>query len=180
MKLDSKVASAAARWIAHALLMLSIAGCMTVKLVGDYDEQIDKGTTALQKDVETFLVKLESTAAKPSDKVAAYAGNKQFYLDTRVAVSGLRIRADASERNSLTVREFDKLNANLDLLEEMHNSDEGLTREQIAKLIRPGFDQQFTAILTFELAKRRGEKPDATKSGEAPTTKAVAKKGAKS
>ena len=155
------------RWLMCVLIVFTITGCSTIKIVGDYDEQIDQGTTALQKDVETYLVKLESSAAKPEDKVAAYIDNKQFYSDSRVTISGLRLRADATERNSLTVRAFDKLNANLDLFESMHK--EGIIRIEITKLIRPGFTQQFTAILTFEIAKRRGEKPDESKATAAST-----------
>ena len=155
------------RWLICVLIVLTITGCSTIKIVGDYDEQIDKGTAALQKDVETYLVKLESSAEKPEDKVSSYVNNKQFYSDSRVAISGLRLRADATERNSLTVRAFDKLNANLDVFESMHK--EGITRTEITKLIRPGFTQQFTAILTFEIAKRRGEKPDESKATAAST-----------
>jgi len=155
------------RWLACLFIVIAATGCTTIKLVGDYDEQIDKGTTALQKDVETYLVKLEASAAKSEDKVAPYADNKQFYSDSRVSVSGLRLRADATERNSLTVRAFDKLNANIDEFEGMHKA--GITRAEISKLIRPGFTQQFTAILTFELAKKRGDKPDEAKSSAAAT-----------
>lgn len=149
------------RCLVYLLIIVAASGCATIKLVGDYDEQIDKGTTAFQKDVETFLVNLESSAAKPEDMVAAYADNKHFYADSRVTLSGLRLRADAIERNSLTVRAFDKLGANIDMLEDMHKA--GITRVEVSKLIRPGFTQQFTAILTFELAKKRGEKPDEAK-----------------
>jgi hypothetical protein len=155
------------RCLLYLLIIVAAAGCATIKLVGDYDEQIDKGTTAFQKDVETFLVKLEASAEKPEDKVAAYADNKQFYADARVTLSGLRLRADAIERNSLTVRALDKLGANIDMLEDMHKA--GITRVEVSKLIRPGFTQQFTAILTFELAKKRGEKPDEAKILTAPT-----------
>lgn len=170
MKSRWKSHLSAGHWIVLLAAVLVIAGCSTIKLVADYDEQIDTGTTALQKAVETFIVKLESTAARPDDKVAPYEDkDKQFYLDAKVAISGLRLRADATERNSLTVRAFDKLGKNIDRLEEMHRSQEGLKRSELAKLIRPGLTQQFTAILTFELAKRRGEKPDESKSTAVPT-----------
>lgn len=155
------------RWLSCLLVLAALAGCTTAKLVGDYDEQIDKGTTALQKDVDAFLEKLEASAATQKDNVATYDQHKQFYSDARVAVNGLRVRADATERNSLTVRSFDKLHENINLLEEMHKK--GITRAEVSKLIRPAFTQQFTAILTFELAKRRGEKPDETKASAPPT-----------
>lgn len=175
MRTDQNGTRSAVAWLASLALATIMTGCSTVKLVGDYDEQLDKGTTALQKEVEAHLVKLESTAPKQSDKVETYDKHKQFYADAKVTVSGLRIRADATERNSLTVRMFDKLRNNLGELEEMHNSSEGLTKAEITKSIRGGFNTQFTAILTFELAKKRGEKPDESKASSASTPAANTK-----
>ena len=103
------------RWFFVTLMLLLLSACVTVKLVADYDEQIDKGVTQLQKEVETFLVKLEGTAKNLNDMVQVYdEKHAQFYADARVAISGLRVRADATERNSLTVRMLDGLSTNLD------------------------------------------------------------------
>jgi hypothetical protein len=147
-------------WITACIISIVIAGCSTVKLVGDYDEQIDKGVTQLQKEVEAFLVKLESTADKPADMVESYDKNKKFYEDAKVALSGLRVRADAAQRNSITVRMLDKLSNNINRLEGMHR--DRLAKAEIDQSFRGGFNSQFTAILTFELAKKRGEKIDDT------------------
>lgn len=146
------------RLLLAILMLLLLNACTTVKLVGDYDQQIDKGVTALQKDVEAFLVKLEGTAKKTTDPVEGYEKHTQFYDDAKVAISGLRVRADAIERNSLTVQMLDGLRRNLDRLERFHR--EGLKKGEIDASLRGGFNAQFTAILTFELAKKRGEKPD--------------------
>ena len=142
-------------WLTVLLMSLALAGC-TVKLVGDYDEHLDKGVSQLQKDVETFLVKLESSADRPEDKVESYDKNKKVYDDFRVAVSVLRVRADSVERGGFTVGMLDKLSKNLAGLEELHR--EGLAKAEI-KVIRGTLNAQFRAILTFELAKKRGEKP---------------------
>ncbi|MCI5159655.1 MAG: hypothetical protein D3906_14755, partial [Candidatus Electrothrix sp. AUS1_2] len=108
-------------WLTVLLISFALGGCASpVKLVGDYDEQLDKGVSQLQKDVETFLVKLESSAEKPADKVESYDTNKKVYDDFRVAVSVLRLRADSMERDSFTVRMLDKLYKNLTELEDMH------------------------------------------------------------
>src|SRR5436189_2614690 len=96
-------------WFSAFLIVGTLAGCSTIKLVGDYDEQIDKGITQLQKEVETFLVRLEAMAEKPEDRVESYDKNKKFYQDVKVALSGLRLRADSMERNSITVRMLDRL-----------------------------------------------------------------------
>jgi hypothetical protein len=156
-------------WLSCLALIIATSGCATVKLVADYDEQIDKGTTALQKDFETFLVKLESSASAHDKPVESYDKNKQFYADAKVAISSLRVRADATERNSLTVRMFDGLRNNLDRFEIAHYSKEGINPDEIKKSFRGGFNSQFTAILTFELAKKRGEKPDEAKANAAAT-----------
>ncbi|MBI5451029.1 MAG: hypothetical protein HY940_06695 [Gammaproteobacteria bacterium] len=156
-------------WLLAMFVFLQLSACATVKLVGDYDEQIDKGVTQLQKDVEGFLVKLEGTAEKPKDLVEEYKKHPQFYADAKVSISGLRVRADATERNSLTVKMLDGLRANLDRLENFHK--EGLKKGEIEGSLRGGFTSQFTAILTFELAKKRGEKTDESKAkaGSTPT-----------
>jgi hypothetical protein len=152
-------------------LALALSGCSTVKLVGDYDEQIDRGVTRLQKDVETFLVKLEESANKPADKVEGFEKNRKFYQDTKVTLSGLRVRADSMERNSITVRMLDRLANNIARLEGMHR--EGLVKAEIDQSIRGALNAQFTAILTFELAKKRGEKVDDSKAQSPATPKSV-------
>ena len=147
------------------LAVAVLAGCATIKLVGDYDEQIDKGVTALQKDLEAFLVKLESV---PGAKVDGYEKNKAFYGEAKVAISSLRVRADATERNSLTVQMLDRLQNNVSRFESDHSSKEGIDKRELP-IYRGGFNSQFTAILTFELAKKRGEKPDNAKANAAAT-----------
>lgn len=157
-------------FLASLLSVVLMSGCASVKLVGDYDKQIDEGVTALQKDTESFLVKLEGSAEKDDEKVEGYDNHKEFYEKAKVQISSLRVRADASERNSLTVRMLDKLKNNMERLEKAHSSSEGIKKAEINELFRPGFNTQFTAILTFELAKKRGEKPDEAKA-TAPATK---------
>lgn len=154
-------------WLITLAVAFVLAGCSTIKLVGDYDEQIDKGVTQLQKDVETFLVKLEGTAPKQDDLVEDYKKNTKFYDNSKVALSGLRVRADAMERNSITVRMLDRVAKNTERLETMHQ--DGLRKAEIENSIRGALNAQFTAILTFELAKKRGEKPDDSKA-QAPST----------
>lgn len=139
-------------WLTVLLMSLAIGGCVSVKLIGNYDEHIDKGVTQLQKDVETFLVKLESSAASPGDKVESYDQHKKSYDDFKVVISGLRIRADSMELKSITVRMLDKLSSTLAGLEDMHRG--GLAKAEI-KPIRGALNTHFTAILKFELAKKR-------------------------
>jgi hypothetical protein len=150
-------------FIAVLFISLALSGCAGIKLVGEYDEQTDKGITALQKGMEMFFVKLESVEG---DMAAPYKTTSAFYGETKVAISSLRIRADALERNSLTVRMLDRLQTNFDALAIDHK--EGINKQELP-LYRGGFNSQFTAILTFELAKKRGENPDPAKALAAPT-----------
>lgn len=145
------------------LLALMLSGCSAIKLAGDYDAQTDKGVTALQKDMETFFVKLEDVEG---EMAAPYKLHNSFYGKTKVAISSLRIRADAMERNSLTVRMLDRLQTNFDEFAADHK--EGIHKRELP-LYRGGFNSQFTAILTFELAKKRGEKSTETKALTAAT-----------
>jgi hypothetical protein len=151
------------KWPAVFVFAL-LVGCSQIKLVADYDERIDNETTSLHKKTEEFLIRLESTAGTSE---GAYENHKTFYEECKVVISSLRVRADAIQRNSLTVRMFDKLLKNIERLEADHK--EGIAAEEIP-LYRGGLNSQFTAILTFELAKKRGEKPDEQKAGE-PSTK---------
>lgn len=141
------------------LVTLVFSGCSSIKLVGDYDEKIDEGITALQKATEAHLLAIEENGSD-------YDSTKDFYEKSKIEISSLRVRADAMERNSLTVKMLDKLASNIGRLEEAHK--EGIQPEEV-ELFRGGFNSQFTAILTFELAKKRGEKPDSAKAAAKPT-----------
>ncbi len=153
----------ALEWSTVLMVLAAATGCATIRLVGDYDQQIDEGVTALQRQTETFLVKLESVGG---NRVAPYESNQAFYGEAKVAISSLRVRADATERNSLTVQMLDKLQNNFNRLENDHRH--GIAKQELS-LYRGGFNSQFTAILTFELAKRRGEQPDPGKAAQAAT-----------
>jgi hypothetical protein len=155
------------KFILVVLLATVIGGCATIKLVADYDEKIDAGVTELHKQTEEFFIKLESTAKEDSDKVEAYTSNKKFYKDAKLKISTIRLRADATQRNSLTVRMLDKLLENINRIESDHK--EGITKAELPAY-RGGLTSQFTAILTFELAKKRGQKAD-EKAATTPATK---------
>lgn len=145
------------------LICVSAIGCSGVKLVADYDEGIDRGVSLLQKKTEKLLLTLET---KEGSSEALYINNMAYYEEAKIEISSLRIRADAIHRNSITVKMFDKLLANINRLETDHM--EGITKAEVP-LYRGGFNSQFTAILTFELAKKRGENPDESKALVPPT-----------
>lgn len=161
MKKVYVVRMASMQMILSAMIILACVGCISVKLVSDYDENIDKGVTEIQKKTEAFLLSLKPYAPEST----------QFYDGVRVEISSLRLRADSLQRNSLTVQMLDKLANNIDRLEQDHKSKEGIKQAEIP-LYRGGLNSQFTSILTFELAKKRGENPDEKKALSPPTTQA--------
>jgi len=147
--------------------ILLVSGCASIKLVGDYDERIDTGVTELQKSMEAHLLAIEENAA-------SYESTKSFYEQAKVETSSLRIRADATERNSITVKMLDKLANNIRRLEQAHKEEGGIQPFEVP-IFRGGFNSQFTAILTFELAKKRGDTVDQAKASEKPTPVPVIK-----
>jgi hypothetical protein len=130
---------------------IGTSGC-TVKLVADYDETTDKAVTALQMNVEAFLVNLERNFGTPE---AAYEHHTEFYDQTKVQLSAIRTRAAARPKNEETVQQLDLLASSLASLEDLHE----LGFEDVAEFepLRNAFQTSFTAILALELAKKRGD-----------------------
>ena len=139
--------------LACVLLAVALSGCTNIRLIADYDDQIDKSVTELQRKCETFLTGLERNAGQPE---AQYGANAKFYDEAKVDLSAIRMRAAAIPKNDITLKQLDLLADNLDNLEKLHKI--GLPREQI-KPLRSAFNTGFTAILKLELAKKRGESP---------------------
>ena len=129
---------------------LAVAGCVTVRLIADYDEQIDRGITAFHRATANHLAALEGAIGTAD---AAYAKHAEFYRQARVDLSSLRVRAAARDRNEITVQQMDLLAEQVATLERMHK--EGLQINDIRPL-RDHFNAGVTAILKLELAKRRG------------------------
>jgi hypothetical protein len=127
------------------------AGC-SIKLIADYDEVIDKSATELQKKIESFLTKMERVAETEEGKYANYI---VFYDETKVDLSAMLVRARAIPKNDLTVEAIGEILQVIKKIEIMHK--EGLKKSEI-KPLREAIITQFTWILKFELAKKRGEK----------------------
>ena len=139
-----------------SMMLVALSGC-SIKLIASYDETIDKGVTALQKKTESFLLGLESNNSFPA---CSYKNNMQFYLDSKVDLSSIKVRAEAMPQNGITVQQLDLLASSLDSLEALHKIKDKksacLSQEEITPL-RVAFNSSYTAILKLELAKKRGE-----------------------
>ncbi len=139
-------------WLA-VLAGVLFVGCQNVKFVSDYDEEIDRGITTFQKQVERHLAVLERGLGTPA---AEFSKSEEFYDNTRIDLGLLRARAELDPKNGITVQQIDILLRHLKRLAEFHRG--GLAANDIV-LFRGNFSTACTAIIKFELAKKRGEKP---------------------
>jgi hypothetical protein len=135
-----------------AVVLIAAVACTSVRLIGDYDEQLDKGITRFHRNMEAHLTALERQIGTEK---AEYENYGAFYQDARVELSSIRVRAAAHPKNDLTLEQVDLLIENLDNLETMHR--EGINANDIPP-VRNAFNIGTTAILKLEFAKKRGEK----------------------
>lgn len=126
----------------------TVLGCTGVRLLSEYDEETDRATMALHRQVEALLLDIERNAEEAS--LQAELRVEEILIDLRV----LQLRASVRENNTLQVQQLEELEEQVLLFEKA--LDEGLAAAEIP-LFREGFNQTFRAILTLELAKKRGE-----------------------
>jgi hypothetical protein len=137
------------------VFVMITSGC-TVTLVSKYDEQTDKNVTALQQKFEAYLIRLEGE----SFPKCSYASNKAFYDDTKVQISSSQVRANAIPMNKITVEQLDALSkatSGLETSQKMRDDKKSCLPKEIIETDRTMFNSIFTAILKFELAKKRGD-----------------------
>jgi hypothetical protein len=139
------------------LLALGVAApaataCSTVRLVSEYDEQVDRTATRLQRTMDAFLTRLENLPSNDSER--SYGTNKEFYLQYGVDLRALKVRATGLQRNSITVEQIERMESSLEQLRSTHESQNRLSPPAIREF-RNLFNIAWTTILTFELAKKR-------------------------
>lgn len=132
------------------ILILTLAGCASIRLISEYDRETDVAVTAFQKKMERFLISLERNIGKEK---AEYKNNAGFYDGIKVDLSAIRVRVAAIPKNEITIQQIDLLIENVNNLERIHKL--GMTHEDIPPL-RTAFNESCTAILKLELAKKRG------------------------
>jgi hypothetical protein len=123
-----------------------------VRLVAEYDERVDQEATRLQRAMDEFLTRIEQT---PSGEAArTYLEGVPFYVRYAVDVRALKARATALQNNSITVQQLNLMETSVERLRALHQSQNTLSPGAIATF-RDLFNQAWTAVLTFELAKKR-------------------------
>ncbi len=140
------------------LILVSVvllSGCH-VTLVSNYDEQTDANVTALQKKFDAYFLKLEG-ASFPE---CSFTANKSFYDDVTIELNSAQVRANAIPKNDITIQQLDALSkaiVDLQKAQKMRDDKNSCLPAEIVKTDKSLFNSIFTAILKFELAKKRGE-----------------------
>jgi len=133
-------------------LILIFSGCQTVRLISEYDEITDKATTALQKKVSGYFVKLERVISTDDAK---YEKFKYFFDGAKVDINTLQVRAAAIDKNEIVIEQINLIQKMLNDLEALHKIGFS-TIQQITPLIQP-FNAAFTAIIKLQMGLKRGE-----------------------
>jgi hypothetical protein len=132
--------------------LFSSTACAPVRLVAEYDERIDQESTRLQRAMDEFLTRAEHSPS--GDATRTYSYNAPFYVSYAVDLRALKARATALQSNSVTVQQLGLMESNLERLRSLHQSQNTLSSGAIPTF-RDLFNSGWTAILTFELAKKR-------------------------
>lgn len=135
------------------IFFILLTAC-NVKWVSQYDAQTDQAVTQLHRKMETFLTTLEQQQV-PDCLASEHAS---FYQQSLVDVRALKIRAKAIPNNDLTLEQLTMLEENLTLMHKVHklqDSSNTCLAPGVIAFNRSNLESIFTAILKFELAKKR-------------------------
>lgn len=130
---------------AVSLIFFLLAGCaFKVKLVGQYDDIVDKSVHQIESKTTAHIKKIIDNKGKAD---GSFDQSKQFYSDVRGEVQALVVRAEALEeglkRTPLTDN-FKDLSKQYDDLEILHQTP--YNKDVILKA-QEAFDQSFRAIV---------------------------------
>ncbi|HME42377.1 MAG TPA: hypothetical protein VKF36_04760 [Syntrophorhabdales bacterium] len=131
------------------VLVMSMTGCGSIRLIAPYDQKIDDGVTDLQKATAEFFTGIERQGGStPTD----YQNHTRFYDYCKVSLSGLIVRAGALSANSLTLQQLEILRQQFQDLE-ADDQKMGIPQAAVPQYEK-AFNRTFTAILTLEVAKK--------------------------
>lgn len=133
----------------------AVCAACAVALVSAYDEPTERAVTGLQTSVDSFLITLAREQQAPA---CTYEKHKAFYTRTLTGVSALDVRNRARPQNEPTAEQIVLLDSSLVLFEQLHKGKGDAACMSAASIepLRRNFNSTFTAILTLELAKKRG------------------------
>ena len=138
------------RFLSVALAFV-LSAC-SISLISNYDEQIDRAATVLQKQMDAHLTRLE--AGSGAD--ATFESNKRFYQDYLVDLRSVELRASTHPENQQSLGQYRLMIRNLEDVRSTHETEGTLSLAYI-DTVRELFNQGWRAIITLEVAKKRGE-----------------------
>jgi hypothetical protein len=133
------------------LATVAALGC-AVRLISDYDREIDRAATRLQREMDAFLTRLELAVGTPA---AGYAPHAGFYPDYLVELRSVLVRAQSHPHNRITEEQIVLMIDSLEQLRAAHEA--GPLDPGAIRAARNLFNQAWRAIITVELAKKRGD-----------------------
>jgi hypothetical protein len=142
--------------IVAALALSALAGGC-VRLVSEYDEQMDKGASDLDRKVIALIIDNVDDGSSGGDS-RAYKANAKRYTDIKSDARVLKVRAIAQAgQNNQTIQIVDTIQDNIADLERLHAiSPTGFAPAE-ASAVLTQFDVQFGALIALELAKKRND-----------------------
>jgi hypothetical protein len=141
---------------ACCLLIGLLLGACPAHFVSDYDEIFDKAISDTQTKTDALLQKMMD----PQSPMRKYTAAKASYADIRNDIHSLKLRAQANNAgnlNEITLKQLDTVDDNLAKLEVQHAKSPQGPSVEFVRIAQDIIDTQFSAILKFEVAKKRGE-----------------------
>ena len=141
------------QWLC-VLAISSLAACAQIRLIGDYDDVIDKGVSSVQAKTETYFTHLSSTPNAPYDQ--------SFYDGVSADLKVLTTRARADEKHELIQQQLIRLQSSFKDLGALDQA----TKRPVANdasgnsgmsLGLATIEQEVEQVLKLELALQRGE-----------------------
>ena len=142
-----KGASSRGAFVGLAIAVLLVAGCR-VKLIGDYDDTIDKGISDLQQKAGLYFSKLLSVPSTPYDP--------NFYDDMRSRLVALHSRAAASYKKDILVQQISELQSQFNDFQKFDQNAPRPVPAQAVMAAESAITVSVESILKLGLALKRG------------------------
>jgi len=131
--------------------LVLLAACH-VQLVSDYDEELVKDATEVEKEIDALLQE-QRNPVRGSD--LSYEASKPAYNKIEVELHALLTRAQSHENNNETVSQVEALIKTVRLLEEIHQRDNRLPPATIG-IQQDIIGRDISSIIRSENAKKAG------------------------
>lgn len=145
------------RWlIPRALLLAALVvsvGC-AVRLIGDYDDTLDRGVTAVQQQTELYLMHLRSAPGAPFDRA--------FHDSVAASLVVLKTRAAALPKYGIVTQQLGNLQTQYSDFRQLDSSMARPFPPAAIGSVESSIAVSVESILKLELALKRGSKPPAS------------------